>query len=60
MSRLRRRHTSRILDVPVATLRAWADAGVGPQPDRRGRYDPDEVDAWAGEMSAALPTMDPC
>lgn len=60
MTQLPRRHTAHILAVPAATLRAWADAGVGPQPDRRGRYDAAEVTGWAAEMSAAVHTMETC
>lgn len=46
---------SRILGIPVATLRAWRCQGRGPASVKLGRhvrYDPDNVRAWvAGQIA---------
>lgn len=51
------RAAARILGVPTATLRGWADAGVGPPACDRGMYARDALMAWTDEMSVATPTM---
>ena len=44
--------TAARLRVRAATLRAWADCGVGPLPDGRGVYRRDVVAAWVAEVTA--------
>lgn len=51
------RAAARILGVPIATLRGWADAGVGPLPSARGKYARDALSAWTDEMSVVTSTM---
>lgn len=43
---------ARTLDVSQKALRAWVRAGIGPAPDRLGRYDREGLAEWAQEMSA--------
>lgn len=43
---------ARILGVTRKALRAWVHAGIGPIPDRLGRYERAAWVEWAQEMKA--------
>lgn len=57
---IRTSEAPRTIGVTRSALRAWAPAGIGPAPDRLGRYDRTALTDWAREMSAAVSMMGRC